>query len=151
MRAYTRIMLEVACHCTNARRAARSLTELYDAALAPSGLKVTQFSLLWLTRRLGRPSISALAEATGLDRSTLGRNLRVLERAGHVRLGPGPDERTRLVEITAAGGEAVAAALPIWERTQAAITAEVGAADIETFGHVLRRLQQLSPPGRTSP
>lgn len=141
MRAYTRIMLEVACHCTNARRAARSLTERYDAALAPSGLKVTQFSLLWLTRRLGRPTISALAEATGLDRSTLGRNLRVLERAGHVRLGPGRDERTRVVEITAAGAAAVAAAQPLWERTQAAIIAEVGAADLEAFGRVLRRLQ----------
>ncbi|MEZ5862226.1 MAG: MarR family winged helix-turn-helix transcriptional regulator [Geminicoccaceae bacterium] len=138
-------MLEVACHCTNARRAARSLTEHYDAVLAPSGLKVTQFSLLRATGRLGRPSISALAAATGLDRSTLGRNLRVLERAGHVRLGPGRDERTRLVEITEAGAAAVTAALPPWERTQAAITASVGAADLEVFGRVLRRLQELSP------
>lgn len=147
MRAYTRIMLEVVCHCTNARRAARSLTELYDAALAPTGLKVTQFALLRATGRIGEPTISALAEATGLDRSTLGRNLRVLERAGHVRLGPGRDERTRLVEVTEAGADAVAAAVPIWERTQAAIAAEVGAAEIEAFGRVLRRLQQLSPSG----
>ncbi len=138
-------MLEVACHCTNIRRAARSLTDHYDAALAPAGLGVAQFSLLRAIGRLARPSISQLARATGLDRSTLGRNLRVLSRAGHVRLGAGRDERTRIVEITPGGAAAVAAARPHWERAQAAIAAWVGDAEIEVFERTLRRLQRPVP------
>src|SRR5512136_3467529 len=93
----------VACYCANARRAALALTALYDGALAPHGLKVTQFSLLHAVRRRGAPNLTALAEATGLDRSTLGRNLRLLEAAGFVALSLGDDQRDRRVALTGDG------------------------------------------------
>jgi len=111
-------MLDVSCYCTTARRLSRALTAAYDTALASSGLKVTQFSLLRAVERLEAPMITEVAEATGLDRSTLGRNLRVLLREGFVELGPGEDERTRLVALTRKGRAAMARALPLWERCQ---------------------------------
>lgn len=118
-------MLEVACYCTQSRRIARALTDAYDQALAPSGLKVTQFSLLRMVARLQSPTISALAEATGLDRSTLGRNLRVLQKDGWAALSAGDDERTRVVSLTKAGDLAVRRAVPLWEGAQAKIRAKL--------------------------
>lgn len=118
-------MLDVACFCTQSRRVARALTDAYDRALAPSGLKVTQFSLLRMVERLEAPTISALATATGLDRSTLGRNLKVLHKDGWITLSTGDDERSRLVSITRAGRQAVKRALPLWERAQADIQSKL--------------------------
>lgn len=116
-------MIEVACYCTMSRRIARALTDTYDRALAPSGLKVTQFSLLRMVVRLGTPTVGALAEATGLDRSTLGRNLRVLQKDGWATLGVGTDERTRVISLTKAGRMALQRAVPLWDAVQAQIRA----------------------------
>lgn len=72
-------MLPSQCLCINLRRAARGVSRYYDGALDGFGINVAQYSLLSNLARLDQPSISSLAEAMGLDRSTLGRNLRVLE------------------------------------------------------------------------
>jgi DNA-binding MarR family transcriptional regulator len=118
-------MFDVACYCTQSRRIARALTDAYDQALAPSGLKVTQFSVLRMVARLESPTISALAEATGLDRSTLGRNLKVLQKDGWASLSAGDDERTRVVSLTKAGNLAVQRAVPMWARAQAELRAKL--------------------------
>jgi DNA-binding MarR family transcriptional regulator len=96
-------MLTSECICTHLRRAARGVSRHYDEALAGFGVNVAQFSLLRHLQRLDRPSITSLAEAMGLERSTLGRNLRVLEAEGLVRLADGDDQRNRLVLLTEAG------------------------------------------------
>jgi DNA-binding MarR family transcriptional regulator len=140
-------MLEVGCYCTRLRRAARALTEHYDAALAPAGLKVTQYALLRAIGRLDAPCITELAEATGLDRSTLGRNLGVLRRAGLVALGPGDDERTRVVSITAKGDAAVTAALPLWAEAQERIAATLGPEGGGALAAALDRLARLGAAG----
>ena len=111
-------MLSVECLCILARRSARSLTDIYDRALEPSGLKVTQFSLLRAIDRLEHPSLTDIAQATGLDRSTLGRNLRVLEKDGLVSLSQGKDERTRVPVLTADAKAALRIAQPLWEDIQ---------------------------------
>lgn len=116
----------VACLCTNARRAALALTAAYDEALAPHGLKVTQFSLLRAVARHGRPNLTALAAATGLDRSTLGRNLRVLEGLGLVRLVPGDDQRDRVVALSGRGAARLRRAGRTWARLQDALTSALG-------------------------
>ena len=79
-------MLPSQCLCTNLRRAARGVSRHYDGALDGFGINVAQYSLLCNLQRLDQPSISELAEAMGLDRSTLGRKLRVLEGEGLVAL-----------------------------------------------------------------
>lgn len=94
------------------------MTEIYDRALEPSGLKITQFSLLRAIDRLEKPSLTDIAQATGLERSTLGRNLRVLEKDGLVSLSRGNDERTRVPTLTAKAKQALRIAKPQWERVQ---------------------------------
>lgn len=143
LRVYARFMLDVACHCTNLRRAARALTGLYDSALEPIGLRVTQYSLLRAIVRLDRPSITRLAAATGLDRSTLGRNLRLLVKQGLVTLGAGADERTRIVGLTAAGEAVLEAALPRWQAAQLLVDEELGAAGKAALKAMTARLQRL--------
>jgi DNA-binding MarR family transcriptional regulator len=140
MRVYTRIMDEVACLCSNTRRAALALTALYDEALAPQGLKVTQFSVLHAVKRRTSPNLSVLAEATGLDRSTLGRNLKVLEELGVVALSPGEDGRDRVVALTPRGEQLLRAATKTWLRLQERLSAALG----EDAGRLLTVTRRVS-------
>ncbi|WJN58066.1 MULTISPECIES: MarR family winged helix-turn-helix transcriptional regulator [unclassified Pseudomonas] len=120
-------MLPTQCLCTKLRRASRGVTRIYDEALADVGLNAAQFSLLRYLQRLGQPSISALAEAMGLDRSTLGRNLRVVEGRGLLQLGGGTDQRSRQVALTDAGVRVLEQGAPLWERAQQELALRLGA------------------------
>lgn len=111
-------MLPTQCLCTKLRRATRNVTRLYDDALAGVGLNVAQYSLLKNLSWLDQPSITSLAEAMGLDRSTLGRNLKVLEGKGLVELEEGEDQRNRLVSLTPAGRASLDEAKLAWEQVQ---------------------------------
>lgn len=119
-------MLPTICHCTRLRRAAHAVTRLYDEALAKSGLSVAQFSLMRTISRLEQPYISTLADATGLDRSTLGRNLRPLEKAGLVAFAQGDDARTRLVRLSHKGRRTLDGAIPRWQLAQKQLGAAIG-------------------------
>ncbi|WP_095106951.1 MarR family winged helix-turn-helix transcriptional regulator [Pseudomonas sp. Irchel 3E20] len=133
-------MLPSQCLCTNLRRAARGVSRHYDGALDGFGINVAQYSLLCNLQRLDQPSISNLAQAMGLDRSTLGRNLRVLECDGLVTLVEGEDQRNRVVQLTEAGRERLAAALPAWEAAQQRLIERLGAEKRETLLALLDEL-----------
>ncbi|MBV4492503.1 MarR family winged helix-turn-helix transcriptional regulator [Pseudomonas oryzicola] len=120
-------MLTSECICTHLRRAARGVSRHYDEALAGFGINVAQFSLLRHLQRLDRPSITTLAEAMGLERSTLGRNLRVLEAEGLVALADGDDQRNRVVLLTDTATQLLRVAHPAWERAQAELVERLGA------------------------
>lgn len=126
------------CICTALRSAALGATRDYDEALRPSGLKVTMYRLLKRIRAEDGASISALSRAVGLDRSTLGRNLRVLERQGLVSLSGAPDERARAIRLTAQGAAALDRAEPLWRTAQAEMTARLGR-ETETLLALLQR------------
>ncbi|CAK9888009.1 MULTISPECIES: MarR family winged helix-turn-helix transcriptional regulator [Pseudomonas] len=119
-------MLTSECICTHLRRAARGVSRHYDEALEGFGINVAQFSLLRHLRRLDQPSISTLAEAMGLDRSTLGRNLRVLQADGLVALAEGQDLRNRIVLLTEQGRARLLAAEPAWEQAQSGLVESLG-------------------------
>jgi len=119
-------MLSTDCLCISLRRAARGVSRHYDGALDGFGINVAQYSLLCNLQRLDQPSISSLAEAMGLDRSTLGRNLRVLEGDGLVTLTEGADQRNRLVRLTDAGAERLLAAEPAWAAAQQRLAERLG-------------------------
>ncbi|MFX5756305.1 MarR family transcriptional regulator, partial [Acinetobacter baumannii] len=72
------------CNCFAVRKAARRMTQIYDAALAPSGVRVTQFMLLMALNKEGGLSVNRLAELMVMNRTTMGKNLRPLERDGLV-------------------------------------------------------------------
>jgi DNA-binding MarR family transcriptional regulator len=135
-------MDRVTCLCANVRRAALALTSVYDEALAAHGLKVTQFSLLCAVERHGEANLTELAGATGLDRSTLGRNLRVLAEAGLVSLSPGEDQRDRVVALTARGRTRVRAAARAWAAVQEDLSRTLGA-DAERLVEIARRVTAL--------
>lgn len=133
-------MLPSQCLCTNLRRAARGVSRHYDGALDGFGINVAQYSLLCNLQRLDQPSISTLAHAMGLDRSTLGRNLRVLEGEGLVTLIEGEDHRNRVVLLTETGRERLAAALPAWEAAQQRLIEKLGVEKRETLLALLDEL-----------
>jgi DNA-binding MarR family transcriptional regulator len=114
------------CACFNVRRAARIVTQYYDEALEPSHLRITQFSLLASLVRLGPSSLTSLADALGMDRTTLTRNLRPLEHAKLIVMDTGVDRRTHLVRLTEQGRQAVKEALPLWKQAQATLVSRFG-------------------------
>jgi DNA-binding MarR family transcriptional regulator len=114
------------CACFGLRKAARAVTQYYDEILASTGLRITQFSLLSVIRLVGTASISQLAEATVMDRTTLARNLDVLAREKLVRIRAGIDGRVREVSLTGAARAKLDAAYPLWERAQAQLSERVG-------------------------
>ncbi|MFW3899212.1 MarR family winged helix-turn-helix transcriptional regulator [Pseudomonas putida] len=134
-------MLTSTCICTHLRRAARGVSRHYDEALEGFGINVAQFSLLRHLQRLDKPSISTLAEAMGLDRSTLGRNLKVLEGEGLVALAEGSDLRNRVVLLTAEGAERLRSAEPAWEKAQEGLVHTLGT---DQRDELIRLLKQLA-------
>lgn len=133
-------MLTSECICTHLRRAARGVSRHYDEALAGFGINVAQFSLLRHLQRLDRPSITTLAEAMGLERSTLGRNLRVLEAEGLVALADGDDQRNRVVLLTEAGAARLQVAYPAWDLAQQALVEHLGEGPRDELVRLLERL-----------
>ncbi len=117
-----------ACHCQALRQAARRMSAFYDAALAPLGLRVSQFGILSRLHQHGPRGIQALASDLVMDRTTLGRNIRPLERDGLLCAVVDPaDRRFRLLSITPRGVELVTAARPAWIAAQAGFEARYGA------------------------
>jgi DNA-binding MarR family transcriptional regulator len=94
--------------------------------LEPGGLRVTQFTLLVAVSLAGAAPITRLAEELVMDRTTLTRNLRPLEKQGLIKVGSGKDQRTRAVTLTARGRNVLAEVLPLWEKAQARVVKGLG-------------------------
>ena len=137
-----------ACTCGRLRRAARALTQLYDDLMEPSGLRVTQFSLLRALAMRGPARMSDLARTLLLDRTALSRTLDPLVGRGLVAIAPGRDARTREVSLTGAGARAVRSATPHWRRAQSQVAAQIGPRRVEELIATLADVEQLHPdPG----
>ncbi|HEY0235069.1 MAG TPA: MarR family transcriptional regulator, partial [Afipia sp.] len=120
-------------------QAAHAATEMYDRALESSGLRVTMFRVLRRLEEADKPTISALARIVDLDRSTLGRNLKVLERDGLIAFSDGEDERAKIVKLTAKGKAALEKAKPLWRKAQARMRASLGR-EKDTVFRILARV-----------
>ena len=116
------------CNALAIRKAARHITGLYDRHLAAVGLKVTQYSVLSHLKGLGPRTINELAAIMALDRTTMGRNIRPLERDGLVSVTTDPrDARRRALALTDEGLERLVAARAGWKTAQAAFDEVYGA------------------------
>ncbi|MFQ5973910.1 MAG: MarR family winged helix-turn-helix transcriptional regulator [Alphaproteobacteria bacterium] len=109
------------CACFNLRSASRAISQVYDHALQPSGLRSTQFSLLAALAERGPMSLSRLAKRMAMDRTTLTRNVRPLERKRLIRVVPARDRRLRVVELTEEGRLALVDSVPLWKQAQARV------------------------------
>ena len=114
------------CTCGELRKAARAVTLLYDNAFKSSGLLSTQLDVLHVIYKSESIRISLLAKELGMDRTTLTRNLSVLERQGYINISAGKDTRTRIVTITSKGRTAVAKAIPLWNEVQRKVRQQMG-------------------------
>lgn len=135
------------CLCKRTRAAARAITRIYDEEMRVTGLKPTQVELLVTVAAKSEMSISALAEELGMDRTTMTRNLRPLEKRGLLALSPEGRHRTRLVRLTPTGEAALAGAVGHWERAQAAMERRLGEAGVTS---VRRASAAIASASRTS-
>lgn len=124
------------CLCLASRKAARTITRAFEKELRPHGVRATQFTVLAVLAHRGPQTIGALAELLGTDRTTLTRNLALLERRRLIRIRPGDDARARIASITAQGRAIFEGALPAWRKVQATLTDAIG----EPTADNLRRL-----------
>lgn len=114
------------CACFGLRKASRAVTQYYDAALRPAGLRATQFSMLAVLADSEPLTIHDLADRLVADRTTLTRNLKPLERQGLITVSRGADKRSRRVAISAKGIDTLKTALPLWQKAQDTIVSGIG-------------------------
>jgi DNA-binding MarR family transcriptional regulator len=115
------------CACNQLRRATRGITQLYEAEMAASGVKVTQLPILVGLRSEGDLSVTRLAGALSLDRTTLTRNLGVLEKRGLISMTEDLDDaRVRMVSLTSEGERVLSGALARWEGVQDVVEERFG-------------------------
>ena len=108
------------------RKATRRVSAIYDEALQPAGINIGQFSLLRNIARRAPVSLTELGAVMELDRSTIGRNTKILERMGLVETLAGKDSREALLALTEAGKKVLETAMPLWETAQHTISAKLG-------------------------
>lgn len=129
------------CHCTTLRKASRRISQLYDAALAPSGLKTTQRAILAQIGRSEPTTVGNLAKTLVMDAGALAHTLKPLERDRLVAIDIDPDDRrNRLAKLTPAGRARLAQSDKLWENAQRGFEAAFGRAKSEALREVVQFL-----------
>ena len=123
----TDYMAAAGCFCMTSREAARKITRLYDSSMQDSGVRITQFTILSQLMLRGEMPIGKLAGLLGMERTTLTRNLALLEAEKWIAVRAGDDPRARMIAITAPGKAAVRRAFPYWSKAQAHVGELLGA------------------------
>jgi len=141
-----------ACVCGTLRMVSRAVTQLYDEVLRPSGLRVTQFSILAVMARMREANLRQLEDALAIDQTTLTRSLSLLERDGVIERVPHPDGRIKAMRLTARGRRALDVARPLWAQAQGKVLRELGTkawADAQRrLAHLLSVTVKRRGPGR---
>ena len=144
------------CSCLRSRRTSRVLTRIYDDALRPSGLRMSQVSVLVAIARFGEygAKIGALADVLATERTTLTRNIVPLERAGLLRVARDPDDaRARILLLTRAGERAIESAFPLWQTAQRRVRDAVGGGRLDEYNAEMTALLSAvsARPGDSKP
>ncbi len=128
------------CTCGELRKAARAITLLYDNAFKSSGLLSTQFGVLQILCEIDSIQITDLASKLGMDRTTITRNLSILERDGFIKISQGKDHRTRIVTATQKGHIAVSKTILMWSEIQCKVKQKLGE---NSWRELMRNLTEL--------
>lgn len=131
---------EYQCVCATLRKATRSVTQIFDNMLRPSGLRATQFHMLYEIKAAGEATVTELTKRLVLDQTTLTRRLAVLERDGLLKSVPKADGRVKSVALTKKGQQALIAAQPLWADAQNKMLGIIGAAAWQALSMQLERL-----------
>jgi DNA-binding MarR family transcriptional regulator len=130
---------DLGCACANLRRAARLVTQLYSHEIGPE-VEPAQFSLLSTLHRNPGASQAPLGRALGLDKTTMSRNLRLMETNGWIELASTADRRERCYRLTPAGEKILCAAKPGWMRAQTKLRAALGTGEWKALSTVFGRV-----------
>lgn len=124
--------IKMPCYCGSIRQASRIVTQLYDQALKPSGLKITQFGIMRILAAYPGLTTGELAGALAMDSTTLTRTLKIIQDNAWIAATPGDDRRERHWTVTESGKARLDEALPLWKRAQKEF--EQMAADVDLDG-----------------
>ena len=128
------------CVCSTLRMVSRAVTQLYDDILRPSGIRVTQFSILAAIARLGESSLKQLEDELAIDQTTLTRSLSLLDRDRMIERVAHPDGRIKAMRLTRKGRRVLDVARPLWARAQEKVLRELGTT---VWDDAQRRLARL--------
>jgi DNA-binding MarR family transcriptional regulator len=115
------------CMCASFRRTSRALTQLYEEALRPLGLRATQFTILQVLALAGEVSQGQLGEMLAMDSTSLTRTLGIMLRQGWITARRGKDRRERRLGLASSGEKQLQNALPVWEKVQSRLRRQLGA------------------------
>ncbi len=126
------------CACFNLRKASRAVTQCFDHVLEPMGIRATQFTLLASMASLGARTLTEMANSLVMDRTTLTRNLKPLEKMGLIQAASSRDKRSKAYALTEHGRSVLERSAPVWEKLQAHIEERL------TLGRYRNLLQELN-------
>ncbi len=133
------------CASLNFRRTARAVTRMYDAAMQESGVRSTQFALLVAIAKTQPVPMGTLAEVLTIDRTTLTRSLRLLQKERMITISKRSEMRQRFLELTATGEKALQRSLPLWREAHAKFVAALGPEYWLAMRSELERLARMVP------
>lgn len=128
------------CCCFNMRKVMRAVTQYYDRSLESTGIRATQFTLLVALSSTSAKTLTEIADSLVMDRTTLTRNLKPLEKMGFITTVQPLDKRSKGYVLTDAGKEVVNRSVPLWEEAQNSIVNALGE---ERYFNILSELEQL--------
>ena len=114
------------CYCASLRRATRIVTQIYDDLMRPTGLRITQLTLLQAIEELEETTPTQLGRLLAIDGTTLSRSLRPLETGGWILATPGTDRRANVLKLSPAGDQLMKQARPLWEAAQKRVRQRLG-------------------------
>jgi DNA-binding MarR family transcriptional regulator len=132
--------MSTSCYCIALRKASRKVSSLYDDALKDFGITVAQFSLLRKLQTKQPQTITELAERMSLDRSTVGRNIKLLEAKDLIETMPGDDLREAPLNLSEKGNALLFDCAPKWQRVQDDLEARLGSQGIRQLTELLSKL-----------
>src|SRR5437588_1722177 len=135
------------CIAVRLRLLNRIVTNLYDDALRPLGLKVSQLNILVVTARLGLARPAQVCEVLQLDTSTLSRNVKPLQAHGWLEVVPDEDARAQPFRLTPQGKRLIEKAVPAWEEAQRRATELLGDEGIALLDRAAKKLRRATAGG----
>lgn len=135
----------IGCLCTNIRKSSRNISRVYNEILKQSGVKITanQLSILVLLSEIKTASITDLSDQLKTERTTMTRNLKVLEKSKWIKICGGNDGRMKLININANGIKIIKKILPHWKKAEYVSKKLIGE-DIEIFRKILNKINQYN-------
>ena len=131
------------CYCLMLRRAASSVTDMYDKTLAEYGITLNQFSIIINLNNMSMATTTELAQQIGLERSTLVRNLKAIMAMGYIENVSGENERNNHLRVTSSGRHLLKLAIPVWQSVQDKIAESLGSENAALLMDILYKLQEM--------